>query len=251
MRDRINTLELGDAPEFTTVNDCRARSSYSSSRPKWVASSRRITPHLFGSQRQTAREVDDHIVAEGQWRNDSPAEADCEMGFVKLGQSCGTAVMSRKPGGLELNLGVYRMAEEVIGKGLSPIARGILGLGSGLMGVIMIGVRPGTEKDVLFFAMGAFFLAIAVACFTRGRVRQFFGSFIGLSLFGLSLAYLYWGFTSHAALESNRSTPSLLNSVLFLVAFGIPGIRYVVRARFGIRRAPASTAPNEVRVSVE
>ena len=75
-----------------------------------------------------------------------------------------------------------------------------------------------------------------IACLASGRLRQFCGSIIGVALFLLSAWLLYTQVLSGHVLSSGPGDPSLLSSILFLIAFGIPGISYTIKVRFGFRR---------------
>jgi uncharacterized membrane protein (UPF0136 family) len=131
---------------------------------------------------------------------------------------------------------MYKTAEEEINRGLSPVARSILGFFSGLFGIGMILMAPPDDNAIFFYAFGVFCLLIGAACITRGRARQFFGSIIGCLLFGLSAWYLYSQLTTGIFLSERRSEPSVIGSIFFFLAFGIPGITYAIKAKFGIAR---------------
>ena len=128
---------------------------------------------------------------------------------------------------------MYKAAEEQINKGLSPLARVILGLISALFGVVMVLVAPPTDKAIFFYAFGIFCLLICVACVTKGRVRHFVGSVIGSMLLILSGWYLYAQLTGGPFISGRRSEPSLVNAWSFFVAFGLPGAAYALKTKFG------------------
>lgn len=132
---------------------------------------------------------------------------------------------------------MYKDAENLINEGLSPVSRFILGFFAGLFGVMMILIAPPTDKEIYFHLFGGFCLLIFLACVTQGRVRQFVGSTVGICLFALSLACIGSQLMGDAPLLSKRSEPSLFNSFLFFVAFGIPGISYALKTKFGKRSA--------------
>ena len=138
---------------------------------------------------------------------------------------------------------MYKAAEEQINKGLSPFSRFILGLFSALFEVVMVLVAPPTDKAVFFYAFGAFCLLISVACVTKGRIRQFVGSFIGSILLILSGWYLYAQLTGGPFFSERRSEPSVVNAWFFFVAFGIPGAAYAIRTKFGFRHNETKTEP--------
>ena len=128
---------------------------------------------------------------------------------------------------------MYREAEEQINEGLSPFARVLLGLISGLFGLMMIAIAPDTDKQIYFYIFGGFCLAICLACIFKGRVRQFLGSSIGICLVILSLWYLASEIMSGGVLFSSRSEQSIFNAILFCVFFGLPGLSYAIKAKFG------------------
>lgn len=133
---------------------------------------------------------------------------------------------------------MYEQANETINQGLSLGARIFLGSISGLFGVVMILVAPPTDKAVFFYLFGAFCLFISIACFTRGRIRQFVGSTIGVAIFIAGLAYLVAELTAGIYWSGQRSEPSVFNALLYLLFIGVPGAAYAYRARFGFPKKP-------------
>ena len=140
---------------------------------------------------------------------------------------------------------MYKTAEKEINKGLRPLARGFLTVFAGLFGVGMILMALSSEQSAGIFAFGALCILIAVACITQGRVRQFIGSAIGVCLFGLAVVYIYSQVVTGPVDSGHRSEPSVLNSILFLLAFGIPGISYAIRAKFGFRNKSEDKGPDK------
>lgn len=137
---------------------------------------------------------------------------------------------------------MYKEAEQQINQGLSPFTKLLLGTLSGLMGLMMIVIAPPTENQLHFYLFGGFCLLISFCCVTRGKVRQFAGSIIGCVIFVLSLAYIYSQVIGGGPLFSARSEESLFNSIMFLVFFGLPGITYVYKARFGFSHSDQQKA---------
>ncbi|HEY8155633.1 MAG TPA: hypothetical protein VII72_16010 [Myxococcota bacterium] len=138
---------------------------------------------------------------------------------------------------------MYDVAEKKMNEGLSPFTRWLIALGSALFGVTTIVIADSSDAPTLLILFGVFCLLIAVACVTTGRLRQFVGSTIGLALLLTGLSYIY-SQMSGSPLVSRRSQPSLLNSLLFTFFFGLPGLRYAMRARFGLSRS-LPEAPDE------
>lgn len=128
---------------------------------------------------------------------------------------------------------MYKAAEQVINKGLSPFARFILGLFSGLFGIVMVLFAPPTIKAIFFYAFGGLYLLISLATLTKGKVRQFIGSIIGCVLFVLSGWYMFSQITTGPIFSGSRSEPSVINSAFFFIAFGIPGVSYALKTKFG------------------
>ena len=139
---------------------------------------------------------------------------------------------------------MYKTAEKEINKGLSPIARFLLAVIACLFGVGMMLMALSSEISAGVFAFGALCILIAIACITQGRVRQFVGSTIGVSLFGLAVVYVFSQIMSGPFDSSNRGVPSVRNSILFLMAFGIPGISYAIRAKFGFGNKFGNKGPD-------
>ena len=128
---------------------------------------------------------------------------------------------------------MYRVAEEIINRGLSPFSRILLGLFSGLFGVVIVITAPDTDKAILFYIFGGLFLLISFACVVQGKLRQILGSIIGICLFLVSLIYLIYEILSGPLISGSRAEPSTINAILFLIFFGIPGLRYVLKNMFG------------------
>lgn len=128
---------------------------------------------------------------------------------------------------------MYGVANEKINEGLSPFVRWFLAIIAGLFGVGMFIMAPSSSAPFGFIVFGMFCVFIALACITRGRVRQFLGSTIGLVLFIAALFYIYDQSTAGPIVSGARSEPSLLNSLFFMIAFGLPGIAYAIKAKFG------------------
>ena len=128
---------------------------------------------------------------------------------------------------------MYREGEEIINKGLSPFSRILLGLFSGLFGVVMVITAPDNDKSIFFYLFGGFCFLICFACIVKGKARQFLGSIIGVCIFLLSLGYLVNEIIGGPLISGSRSEPSVINAIAFLILFGIPGLSYALRVKFG------------------
>ena len=128
---------------------------------------------------------------------------------------------------------MYREGEEIINRGLSPFSRILLGLFSALFGAVMVITAPDNDKAILFYVFGGFCFLICFACIVKGKARQFLGSIIGVCLFLVSLGYLIHELVGGQFISGSRSEPSIVNAIAFLIFFGIPGLSYALRAKFG------------------
>jgi hypothetical protein len=127
-------------------------------------------------------------------------------------------------------------AEYLTNRGLSPTARYALAIFSIIAGLMMLINSTISEKPIAVLFAAAFCFLITLACFSWGRVRQFFGSLIAGAVFSASLWFPYEQLTSGELLGSNFAGPSIVKSLMFFFAFGIPSLAYLWKARFGFRR---------------
>jgi phosphotransferase system glucose/maltose/N-acetylglucosamine-specific IIC component len=131
--------------------------------------------------------------------------------------------------------------ESTIPGSASRAVRLLLGTAAGFFSVLMFITTPSSPSPVFSALFGMFCVAIALACATQGRVRQFFGSVIGCAVFGLTLCYL-WVAGVGGPVTTDRpillSLLSLLSAMPYFVCFGLPSAAYVVSARFGFARQP-------------
>lgn len=132
---------------------------------------------------------------------------------------------------------LYEQAEATINQGLSLGARILLGLFAALFGVVMILTAPPEAgvKAIIFYAFGAFCLLIAIACLTKGRVRQFVGSIVGSAMFLAGIAYLGSELAHGVFWSTPLSEPSAFQALVYLVFIGYPGASYAFRTGFGFR----------------
>ena len=130
---------------------------------------------------------------------------------------------------------MYGIAEQIIRKGFSPFARFLLGFVSTVFGLIMCVWAAGTTNPLSGYLLSAFCFAISLACIFSGRIRQFIGSCIGMALFVGTVGYLFTQLQDGFWFPARPGEPSVFSAVLAVVFFGIPGIRYVAFARFGLK----------------
>ena len=130
---------------------------------------------------------------------------------------------------------MQKPVEEAINNGLGLFTRTLLGLVAGGFSVAMVGVTPPDGRSVFFYTFAVLCLSVSAACFLKGRARQFFGSIVGLLIFLVSIVYVA-DQLAYGELISDRTEPSLINALAFMFCFGVPGIGYVYKARFGFAR---------------
>ncbi|MEM7433428.1 MAG: hypothetical protein AAF351_16005 [Pseudomonadota bacterium] len=120
--------------------------------------------------------------------------------------------------------------------------RWVLAVFSFLFAFIMVLHGTGSPSPYFSYAFGFFCAAIGITSIATGRVRQFFGSLVGITVFAAGLWYLYSEITAGQAVSGSASEPSVLNAVFFLGVFGIPGLMYAWSARFGFKRPVSKDA---------
>lgn len=130
---------------------------------------------------------------------------------------------------------MYKSGQYVLNKGLSPLSRILLGSITGLFGVVMILIAPEMSKPIGIYVFGALCLTIFVMCITTGKLRNYLGRVIGLTVFGLSIWYLVGQLGNGELILGKRSEPSLFNAILFFFAFGFPGIWFAIKGKFPIK----------------
>ena len=129
---------------------------------------------------------------------------------------------------------VHEVAEQKINEGLSLVPRLLIAFGSAAFGLVMVLVAPPTHKAPLFGGFAGFCFLIAVACVTRSRMRRIVGSLIGAALFTITLGYIGYELLNGPIVSGSRSEPSRVMAIVCFFAFGLPGIRYAWKARFGL-----------------
>lgn len=134
--------------------------------------------------------------------------------------------MELLPGGLH-----EAAAEHITKKGLGLGSRILIAVVSGICGLFLLVAAPTTEKPVIGYITGGAFVVLCLTCATSGRVRQFFGSLIGSTLFLVSLWFAYERLGHPAA--AGVALEDLLHVTGFFFGIGLPGLVYAVRVKFG------------------
>lgn len=142
---------------------------------------------------------------------------------------------------------------------MSLTFRIILAAFSLLFGLMLALWASGDEGSWFRWLPAAFCFAIAVTCIARGRLAHFFGGLIALSVICAGLAYLVEMWLAGPTSTGRKSDPSLINAVLFCVAFGGVAARYLWATRFGFvtprktvgERVSVAFDDTEIRIRVE
>ena len=127
-------------------------------------------------------------------------------------------------------------ADRITSQGLGLWPRMILAVFSSLFAVVMFLTAPDDSKAIYFYLFGGLCAVVAAACICSGKARQFFGSIVGLALVVLTGWYLYSELREGPFLSQRLGEPSQFKAILFAFAFGLPGLRYVIKTGFGFRR---------------
>lgn len=130
-------------------------------------------------------------------------------------------------------------ADQEVSADMSLPARLLLGGTTLLIGALMVRIASPEEGDnkLFFYAFAGFCFLISFACVARGRPRQFVGSVIGAVVFASGLWYLAATLSAGPLASASRGEPSMLNALLFMGFFGLPGAAYAWRTRFGFRKS--------------
>jgi hypothetical protein len=108
-----------------------------------------------------------------------------------------------------------------------------------LIGLVMFlhGTTADADKAWFSYAFGVFCILIAAAAVLKGRAAQFCGSAVGACVFLSALWYLAHELLSGPIVASSAGEPSVVKAGLFLAVFGVPGLLYVLKARFGFGKS--------------
>lgn len=118
-------------------------------------------------------------------------------------------------------------------------ARILLGLIVLLVGALMVLIAPNDENRIGFYGIAAFTASASIFFLATGRFRDFFGSCVGLALFAAGLWYLVGQLDAGTLYSGSHGRPSIVNAILFNFLFGVPGILFAMKVRFGFRRSVA------------
>lgn len=128
------------------------------------------------------------------------------------------------------------LANELATRGLSLAPRLLLGTVALLFGAFMILAASSSASPIGFYLFGAVCLAVTLACYTWGRVRQFIGSLIGVGVFIAGVGFLIGELKGGVLWSGSRTQPSVFNAILFIIFMGLPGLMYALKTGFGFRK---------------
>jgi hypothetical protein len=130
---------------------------------------------------------------------------------------------------------MYNEAQRVIGKGLSPFSRVLLGLVAGIFGLVMVLIASEMPKPLSIYGFGSFCIVIALMCVFTGKLRNYMGRAIGFIVFLIATYFLANVISGGKLLSSSKAEPSMLNAILFFLAFGVPGIWFAIKGKFPLK----------------
>ncbi len=108
--------------------------------------------------------------------------------------------------------------------------------------MFLYGTSADPDKAWLSYFLGAFCVLVAMAGLLKGRAARFCGSVVGLSVFAFGLLYLANELLSGPFFSDSRSKPSVLNAIMFMLVFGVPGLVYAIKAKFGFGKSGQEVA---------
>lgn len=128
-----------------------------------------------------------------------------------------------------------RVGADTVLSGLSTGARKTLGVFSILFSLLLLySASLRQNLSILAIIPALFTLAIAMACFTKGKSQKFYGSLIALAILIISFSCIYSCLIDGPVVSESRSKPSLVNSLCAFALFGAPSAIYLYKAKFGL-----------------
>ena len=125
---------------------------------------------------------------------------------------------------------------KAISEGFTPRIRVIIAVMIGSIGALFaIGIFLAPTHWQVYLAPLFCFL-IAGFCLAKDRLGQFLGSCLGVYVFIFTCWYVYDQFVTGQMLPAYKGDQSILGSLLALAVFGVPGLIYAWKAKFGFKR---------------
>ena len=106
-----------------------------------------------------------------------------------------------------------------------------------LCALVMFLVAADLKMPMLGYGLGILGVCAAITCTRRGRVRVIACSIIAVSVLCMGLAYTYNELTSGMLYSGSRAEPSVFNSLMFMLVYGVPSVGYLYKYRFGLNHA--------------
>ncbi len=126
---------------------------------------------------------------------------------------------------------------------LSTPARIILGIFSLIFTIIMFLHADSVNYKNGSWIFTCFCLAITFACFTKGRISQFFGSWIALGVVGASFFYVIVRIIE--IIEDAENILGMFEPIMFAVVFGMPSLSYLFSTQFGFAKENTDNSPTD------
>lgn len=103
-----------------------------------------------------------------------------------------------------------------------------------LCALVMFLVSADLKIPLLGYGIGILGICAAITCTTKGKVRVIACSILSVSVLCIGLVYSYHEFTSGTLYSGSRSKPSIYNSIMFMLIYGVPSIGYLCKFKFGL-----------------
>lgn len=104
-----------------------------------------------------------------------------------------------------------------------------------LFGIMMVYIAHNDNQPYYYlFSMLCFVVTFAFVL--TGRIKQFCLCILSTMLIILSAGYVFSELLTGTKILSSRNEPSLLNSILFTIFYGVPAFSYVKNTKFGFYR---------------
>ena len=126
--------------------------------------------------------------------------------------------------------GVLSIADEILTARIRYIIAALIGP----VGIFLSSLVSASTHWQFYLAPGFCFLVVA-ACVTRGRTSRFFGSCIGLAVFAFTCLYAVSEAKTGRWLPAHRRDASLFGAIISVIVFGLPGLYWAWKARFGFK----------------
>ena len=112
--------------------------------------------------------------------------------------------------------------------------RWLIAIFCSLCALVMFGISSELPEPLFGYGLGVLGILVAITCIMQGKIRILACSLIAVAVLCLGVFYISAEIASGKLISSSQSEPSVLNSLLFMLVYGIPSIGYLYKYKFGI-----------------